>query len=86
MGIPVVATSIGAEGLSAADEPTVALANTEADFARVVIDLAGSAQAREALRAAAFRKVSASFGWTGIVDGLMARYRDMLAAREEHRP
>jgi len=85
MGIPVVATGIGAEGLSSGDEPTVALADTEADFARVLIDLAGSAQARETLRAAAFRKVSASFGWTGIVDGLMARYRDMLAARAGHR-
>ena len=49
-----------------------------------MIDLARSAQARETLRAAAFRKVSASFGWTGIVDGLMARYRAMLARRAEH--
>ncbi len=85
MGIPVVATSVGAEGLVAGDEPTVAVADRDADFARALLDLAASAPAREALRTAAFRKVSASFGWPALVDGLVTRYRAMQAQPGEVR-
>jgi len=82
MGIPVVATRVGAEGLVGDDVPTVALADAEADFARVLLELARSGESREALRATAFRKVSTHYGWPAIVDGLVQRYRGMLSQRE----
>lgn len=81
MGIPVVATAIGAEGLAVGAERTVAVADSEADFARALLELAASPEARETLRVAAFRKVSASFGWPSLVDGLMTRYAAMRAER-----
>ena len=82
-GIPVVSTSVGAEGLTQGDEETVALADDERTFAQTLIALAQAPIAREKLRTAAFRKVSAHFGWPAIVDGLVNRYRDLLAQSEK---
>lgn len=81
MGIPVIATQVGAEGLSDGVEATVALADTQPDFVRAILQLARSPESREALRASAFRKVRANYGWAGIVDGLVSRYGDMLSRR-----
>lgn len=74
MGIPVLATRVGAEGLTDYHEPVVALADTPDDFAAAVARLAAHPAERAALRGAAFDKVSAHYGWPALVDGLVARY------------
>jgi len=83
MGVPVVATPVGAEGLADGAEPAVSVAASPAGFAGAILNLAQSSDERACLRASAFRKVSESYGWPGIVDGLVARYRALLAARPE---
>lgn len=79
MGIPVVATRVGAEGLTEGAEASVALADSASDFAQVLLALAQDPAARESLRTAAFRKVSAHYGWPAIIESLVNRYREMLS-------
>lgn len=81
MGIPVVATHVGAEGLWEGEEPVVALADEPEDFARTIARLAAAPAERDALRAAAFRKVSAHYGWPSLIDKLITQYHGMATAR-----
>jgi glycosyltransferase involved in cell wall biosynthesis len=81
IGVPVVATRVAAEGLDDGDDPVVALADEPKTFALTIQRLAASPAERRALRIAAFAKVSRSYGWPGLVDSLVNRYSQMLAAR-----
>jgi glycosyltransferase involved in cell wall biosynthesis len=81
MGIPVVATRVGAEGLWENDEPVVALADEPDQFAAAIARLAAQPAEREALRSAAFRKVSAHYGWPSLIDSLITRYRGLAPGR-----
>lgn len=80
-GIPVVSTRVGAEGLYDAGAAAVELADSPEDFAAAICRLGGSAEAREALRAAAFKKVSDHYGWKSLIDGLMTRYARMRPSK-----
>lgn len=66
MGIPVVSTSIGAEGLPLDDGETIVLRDEPADFAAAVIELLGDDASRVALGAAAMDLVRSRFGWQGV--------------------
>jgi len=81
MGIPVIGTAIAAEGLTDWPQPVVALADEPEDFANAIERLAGNPAERRSLRTAAFDKVSARYGWNGLVDGLIRKYQQMAAAR-----
>jgi glycosyltransferase involved in cell wall biosynthesis len=74
LGVPVVATSVGAEGLSDSTRQVVELADDPAAFAASIRRLGADASARERLRTAAFAKVSEEYGWVGLVGGLVDRY------------
>lgn len=78
MGIPVVATRIGAEGLSDFEVPVVALGDTPQEFATEIVRLSASLADREALRTAAFRNVSEHYGWPSLIGKLVAHYQSML--------
>ena len=82
MGIPVVGTAIAAEGLTDWPQPVVALADEPEDFSATIQRLAADPGERRRLRAAAFDKVSAKYGWNGLVDGLIKHCRQLIAARE----
>ncbi|MSV35352.1 MAG: glycosyltransferase [Bryobacterales bacterium] len=62
-GIPVVATTIGAEGLDVSDGETIALADTPLDFARCCLDLCGDTAARARLATAAREMVASRYSW-----------------------
>lgn len=79
LGIPVVATHVGAEGLWEGEEPVIALADDASEFAAAIARLADRPAERETLRGAAFRKVSAHYGWPSIIDGLIKRYCSLAA-------
>lgn len=83
LGIPVLATRVGAEGLDGDSPAVVDLADDPQDFAKAIARLASEPQRRHGLRVAAFRKVSAHYGWPALVDGLVDRYGAMLAQRAE---
>ncbi len=78
MGIPVVATHVGAEGLWEGPEPVLALADTPQEFAAAIAHLAAHPEERETLRTAAFRKVTAHHGWASLIDHLITLYHQNM--------
>jgi glycosyltransferase involved in cell wall biosynthesis len=65
-GVPVVSTSVGAEGLDLVDGSEILLADTPAEFAGAVSRLLGDPDARRLQAAAARRKVEDRYGWGSI--------------------
>jgi glycosyltransferase involved in cell wall biosynthesis len=65
-GVPVVATSIGAEGLDLADGSEIRIADGAAAFAAAVSALLGDPAARRRQALAARRKVEERYEWTSI--------------------
>ena len=62
-GTPVIATTIGAEGLPARHGKTIRIANTAQDFATECSNLLVNASERVQLSHAAFEMVHANFSW-----------------------
>jgi polysaccharide biosynthesis protein PslH len=83
-GIPVVSTTIGAEGLDVADGETIRLADSAAAFADACAELLDNAPARRRMAAAARTMVAERYSWEAVTD-VFERY---LWAQEvkAHRP
>jgi glycosyltransferase involved in cell wall biosynthesis len=64
--VPVVSTSVGAEGLDLEDGSEIRLADTPSEFADAVSRLLGDPDARRRQAAAARRRVEDRYGWTSI--------------------
>ena len=65
-GIPVVSTTIGAEGLGARDGDTIRIADTPEDFAEACIASLDSAAERERLRGRALQMVTEQYSWEAV--------------------
>ena len=65
-GVPVVSTSVGAEGLDFVDGLEIRLADAPDAFAHAVSSLLADPQARSRQAAAARRKVEDRYGWASI--------------------
>ena len=65
-GIPVVSTTIGAEGLGARDGDTIRIADTPEDFAAACITLLDDAAERERLRDQALQMVTEKYSWEAV--------------------
>ena len=63
MGVPVVSTTIGAEGLSVTHEKDLLIADTTQDFASALLRLAGDPSLRHALASHAREQVVAHHSW-----------------------
>ena len=61
--IPVVSTSIGAEGLDIRDGENIAIADSPADFARACLALLDDAEARRRMAATAWETIAACYSW-----------------------
>ncbi|MES2705527.1 MAG: glycosyltransferase family 4 protein [Verrucomicrobiota bacterium] len=77
MDIPVVSTTIGAQGLDLVHDENILLADSPADFAAQLIRGLTDPALRERLRAAGQTTVHARFGWPAIVQPLARRYEDL---------
>jgi len=66
MGIPVVSTRIGAEGLPVTDQADILLADTPEDFARAILDLFSNAQRREQIGRNGLALVRGGYSWERI--------------------
>jgi polysaccharide biosynthesis protein PslH len=62
-GVPVVSTTIGAEGLGARDGDTIRIADTPEDFAAACIALLDDPAERERLRNRALQMVTEQYSW-----------------------
>ncbi|HEV8611045.1 MAG TPA: glycosyltransferase [Thermoanaerobaculia bacterium] len=65
-GVPVVSTSVGAEGLDLADVSEIRIADGAAEFAAAVSALLADPDARRRQAEAARRKVEERYGWRSI--------------------
>lgn len=81
MGIPVISTSVGAEGVAKPGDDVLMLANDPADFAAAIVSLAKDEVRRSALRLAAYRKLRNKYEWSTLVNGLVERYAALLDAQ-----
>jgi polysaccharide biosynthesis protein PslH len=65
-GVPVVSTTIGAEGLGARDGDTIRIADTPEDFAEACIALLEDTAERERLRSRALQMVTEQRSWEAV--------------------
>ena len=85
-GIPVVSTTIGAEGLSAHDGDTCALADSPHAFAAKTMELLADPAQAAALAHKARRHVVADWDMAAITRKLAASYREVIAEKRDTRP
>jgi len=83
MGIPIVATPVGTEGLPIKDGEHLLIAESPSDFADRVVELLNDPAMRRRLAANALELVRTHFGWPGIADKLEAAYLDVVQQRVE---
>jgi glycosyltransferase involved in cell wall biosynthesis len=65
--LPVISTTVGAEGLDVRDGQTIALADEPAEFARRCIDLVSDRAAAQRMAAEAFDLVASRYSWEQVV-------------------
>jgi glycosyltransferase involved in cell wall biosynthesis len=62
-GVPVVSTSVGAEGLDVSHPENIRLADNPADFARHCVELLDTPSTRERMAASGLLLVTSRFSW-----------------------
>ncbi|MBI3933729.1 MAG: glycosyltransferase [Acidobacteria bacterium] len=77
-GIPVVSTSLGAEGIAARSGHDILLADTPAEFARECLKLLEQPQLAETIAASARRLVETRYNWPVAVAELDRAYREIV--------
>jgi glycosyltransferase involved in cell wall biosynthesis len=77
MGVPIVATSVGAEGFPVVNGEELILADEPEQFAQAVLELLASPTQRMALGAAGWAFAEASYGWDSLVPQLEKIYHDL---------
>jgi len=83
-GIPVVSTTVGAEGFARQDGEFCALADDPGEFARKVIEILGSPEQARAMTERARAEVDANWDIAVLTKKLERSYREVL--REKRRP
>jgi glycosyltransferase involved in cell wall biosynthesis len=78
LGIPVVSTSIGIEGLPLESERDLLVADTAEDFSASVVRLLQDHELRERLSKNAMKVVKELYGWKTIALQLEVYYQDLL--------
>ena len=74
MGVPVVTTSIGAQGLEARAGKDILIADAPEDFARHVIDLIQSPDLRKKIGDAGRQLVENKYNWQTLAQRLESVY------------
>lgn len=77
MGLPVVSTSIGVEGLGLVRERDIFIADAPEDFARAVIRLLQNPDLRHQVGLSVAQRVRERFSWERIVEDLEKQYADL---------
>ncbi|MEQ1692501.1 MAG: glycosyltransferase [Gemmatimonas sp.] len=81
MGLPVISTSVGAEGLSVSNGETARLCDEPASFAQGVVSLLRSG-GRSSMGEAGRQWVRQHFGWEGVAHTFMEQCAEVLEARQ----
>ena len=80
-GIPVVSTTVGAEGLAAKDGEFCALADDPAEFAERVLALFEDPERAAAMAARARAEVEANWDMAAITRRLVESYRELVTEK-----
>jgi glycosyltransferase involved in cell wall biosynthesis len=77
MGVPVVSTSLGAEGIKVTDGENILIADTPAEFAQKVLLLLQDERQRQIISRNARQLVEEYYDWSVVVPRLHAVYEDL---------
>ncbi len=80
-GVPVISTTLGAEGLDVQDGENILLADTNQELAETIITLVESDAQRKQLRSGGRALVSARYEWSGLGAALFETYSQLLNTR-----
>src|SRR6185436_2940903 len=80
MGKPVVATSIGCEGLEAVDGKNILIRDDPRSFADAIVRLLADRELRETIGKAGRATVERLYSWDAIGDALIERYLAVVNA------
>lgn len=80
MGKAIVSTSIGCEGIDVTDGKDIYIADTEAQFARRVLELMGNKNKRRRLGEEGLRLVKEKYQWKRIAEQIEEEYKKILEA------
>jgi glycosyltransferase involved in cell wall biosynthesis len=83
LGVPVVSTSVGCEGLELADGEDLCMADSASGFAQAVVALLDSPTMRDRLRVNARRRVEEIYDWKVVARAQMAVYEDLAEDRRD---
>jgi sugar transferase (PEP-CTERM/EpsH1 system associated) len=78
-GVPVVSTTLGAEGLEVRHNENILIADTNEQLAKAIIKLVENEARREELIAAGRELVSSRYDWSGLGNELFRAYEKLLS-------
>jgi sugar transferase (PEP-CTERM/EpsH1 system associated) len=78
MGIPIVSTEMGCQGIEVIDGEHLLMAKTEDEFAEKVIELLSSSQKGQALAKASRKLIEQKYNWKVIVDTLELKLKKFI--------
>jgi glycosyltransferase involved in cell wall biosynthesis len=81
MGLPIVSTTIGAEGLRYSHGENIIMADGAGDFARAVIEALQNKALSKKIGRAARKFVIANFSWSRIADQFLEAIQDNETSR-----
>ena len=81
-GIPVVSTTLGAEGINATDGQHILLADRAIDFASAIERLLSDESLHDSIARAATDLAREEYDWTFVAQRVRDSYRQLLAARK----
>ena len=81
MGLPVVSTTVGAEGLPVSDGLTAVLRDDPQGFANALVNVLVDDELRRRISENGRRMVRERYGWAGVADAFMAACDDVLALK-----
>ena len=86
MGVPVVSTSVGIDGLDVTPNEHLLVADDAASFANAILELRRSFERRQRLAAAARQHVVARYDWRACNRPLLMAYRDLTLSASRSAP
>src|SRR5207253_8622584 len=80
-GVPVVSTTLGAEGLDVRDGENILLADSREQLAERIISVIENPELRERLIAGGKTLVDERYDWSSLGERLAERYQELLSER-----
>jgi len=80
-GVPVISTTLGAEGLEVRDEKNILVANTNQELSDAIIALTDDPERRKKLSAGGRALVLARYDWSRLGEALLETYQNLAATK-----